>query len=152
MFNLGLIYHFGSTSSYGARAGQATAVGGDATSSSTVGSSSRTTSPGGSESISHLGDGGSTPETTIKIDLLQAQKFYQMALQEESKAQAPVYLLYLYSKWQSIDLYQSIVKDLIMESILQSPSNQLKIVFGFLSYFGLLWRTVNYLRKDHIER
>lgn len=75
-----------------------------------------------------------------------------MALQEDSKAQAPVYLLYLYSKWQSIDLYQSIVKDLIMESILQSPSNQLKIVFGFLSYFGLLWRTVNYLRKDHIER
>ena len=75
-----------------------------------------------------------------------------MALQEESKAQAPVYLLYLYSKWQSIDLYQSIVKDLIMESILQSPTNQLKIVFGFLSYFGLLWRTVNYLRKDHIER
>ena len=39
-----------------------------------------------------------------------------------------------------------------MDSILQSPSNQLKIVFGFLSYFGLLWRTVNYLRKDHIER
>ena len=75
-----------------------------------------------------------------------------MALQEDSKAQAPVYLLYLYSKWQSIDLYQSIVKDLIMESILQSPSNQLKIIFGFLSYFGLLWRTVNYLRKDHIER
>ena len=91
-------------------------------------------------------------EHLIQIDLNQAQKFYQLALKEESRAQAPVYLLYLYSKWQSVDLYESIVRELLVNSILRSPSNQIIMLAGAAAYLGLLWGTVRYLRKDHIER
>lgn len=91
-------------------------------------------------------------ENIIQIDLNQAQRFYQLALKEESRAQAPVYLLYLYSKWQSVDLYESIIKELLMNSILKSPGNQLMMLVGAAAYLGLLWGTVRYLRKDLIER
>jgi len=73
-------------------------------------------------------------------------------LKEESKAQAPVYLLYLYSKWQSVDLYQSIFKDLLLDSVFRSPKNQIGILISILMYLGLLGGTVRYLRKEHIQR
>ena len=120
MFNLGMLYHFGSdTETF-------------------------------SEITGH--SGVSDPSNIISIDLNQAQKFYQKALREEGKAQAPVYLLYLYSKWQSIDLYQSIFKDLLVDQIFKSPKNQLGILASIVLYITMLWATVRYLRKDIIER
>ena len=46
----------------------------------------------------------------IDINLSQAQKYYSKALKQESNSKTPVYLLYLYSKWQSVDLYEQIFK------------------------------------------
>ena len=76
LFNLGLIYHFGSSSNF------------------------VTQSPlPGHQSDIHSHSGVESEENNIEINLSHAQKFYNKALKEESKAQAPVYLLYLYSKW-----------------------------------------------------
>jgi len=51
-----------------------------------------------------------------------------------------------------VDLYESIIKELLMNSILKSPGNQLMMLVGAAAYMGLLWGTVRYLRKDLIER
>ena len=144
MFNLGLIYHFGSRSSLFEK----------------IKLKERAAPP--AEQVGASTDDGwaSSPpnqeaeegKNIIQIDLNQAQKFYQLALKEESRAQAPVYLLYLYSKWQSVDLYESIIKELLMNSILKSPGNQLMMLLGAAAYLSLLWGTVRYLRKDLIER
>ena len=82
----------------------------------------------------------------IKIDLQQAQKFYQQALREQSKAQTPVYLLYLYSKWQSIDLYQSIIKGVLLEKFFLNKSSQVIVAGSLLGYVIILFATVRYLR------
>lgn len=47
-----------------------------------------------------------------------------------------------------MDLYQSIVKDLILNNILFSTYNQVRIIFLILCYLVLLYKTVSYLRKD----
>ena len=138
LFNLGLLYHFGSNSLYTRASSGAETAQAD-------------TNPRQTQHFSHLGQAQES-DHVIKIDLTQAQKFYQQALKEESKAQAPVYLLYVYSKWQSIDLYESLYLGLLINGILQSPGNQLKILLGLLAYFGMLGATVKYLRREQPDR
>lgn len=117
LFNLGMIYHFGS---------------------------------GWQPEPEQTAKLGVSPrnQTVINIDLKQAQAFYQKALKEESNARTPVYILYMYSKWQSIDLYETIVSDLLIDGIQKSRVNQACILLLFALYIGLLYGTVAYLRKD----
>lgn len=63
-----------------------------------------------------------------------------------------MYLLYLYSKWQSIDLYQTVVQDLILHGLVISGRGQVALVAVTFAYFALLACTVRYLRRDHISR
>ena len=45
-----------------------------------------------------------------------AQVYYEMALKEKSSVSAPVYLMSLYSKWQRLDVVDT-VKTFVTEAI-----------------------------------
>ena len=60
-----------------------------------------------------------------------------------------MYLLYLYSKWQSIDLYESVFKDLLVDNFIKSRTNQVLAVGMLALYLSILGITVRFLRKDY---
>ena len=59
--------------------------------------------------IHHFGKG-------VEIDLEMAQTYYEKAMKEDSQSITPVYLLSLYSKWQKLDIIDTIQKFFSMNS------------------------------------
>lgn len=51
-----------------------------------------------------------------------------------------------------MDLYQTIVRELIWNGIFESTSNQVGLLFLMATYLAVLALTVRFLRKDHIQR
>ena len=52
----------------------------------------------------------------VEIDLEMAQTYYEKAMKEDSQSITPVYLLSLYSKWQKLDIIDTIQKFFSMNS------------------------------------
>lgn len=63
-----------------------------------------------------------------------------------------MYLLYVYSKWQMLDLYNTLVNDLLFEGLLTSPRN-LGIVLGSIGFYALfLAGIVRFLRRESLAK
>ena len=92
--------------------------------------------------IHQFGDGG-----VVDIDHDMAQVYYDKALKEQSSVQVPVYLMSLYSKWQRLDLADTMT-DFVVEFVEEPWSRGSVLIFGFFVYGLCLAFTVRILRDE----
>mmetsp|Transcript_3516 Transcript_3516/g.5284 ORF Transcript_3516/g.5284 Transcript_3516/m.5284 type:complete len:179 (+) Transcript_3516:26-562(+) len=95
---------------------------------------------------------GSDSEQKVEVNLDHAQAFYKRALDGQPKQQAPIYLMFLYSKWQSIDLKKVIYEDLVGGILLNKPSNVVIALGTIVFYFGFLLTIIRYLREETLSK
>lgn len=91
--------------------------------------------------IHQFGDGG-----VVDIDHDLAQLYYEKAMKENSSVQAPVYMMSLYSKWQRLDVQDTLV-DFVVEFVQEPWSRGSALIVTGIVYLLCLWGTVKVLRS-----
>ena len=89
-----------------------------------------------------FGEGG-----VVEVDHDLAQLYYEKALREKSSVSAPVYLMNLYSRWQRLNVIET-VKSFVTETIKEPWSRGAIIVLSQLCYIISVFGTVKLLRKE----
>jgi len=77
-----------------------------------------------------------------------AQVYYEKALKEKTSVSAPVYLMSLYSKWQRLDVIDT-VKSFVTEAIEEPWSKGAMLLAIQVCYVLSIFGTVKFLRKNH---
>jgi hypothetical protein len=86
----------------------------------------------------------------MKPDHDLAQLYYERALREESSAQAPVYLMNLYSRWQRLDVPQTFIS-FVTETFTESWSKGLVVIIANIAYVITIVFVVMLLRRDSLK-
>jgi TPR repeat protein len=90
-----------------------------------------------------FGQGG-----VVEINHDLAQIFYEKALKEKTSVSAPVYLLSLYSKWQRLEIVDT-VKSFFSEAIEEPWSKGALLLAVQVCYVLFVCGTVKFLRKEN---
>lgn len=90
---------------------------------------------------------GDAIDDKVKVDFDMAQQYYDKALNEKTADKAPVYLISLYNRWQSLNVTNTFW-GFAAETREDPWSNGGPIFLGIVFYVIVFWSTIRYLRKD----
>lgn len=95
--------------------------------------------------IHQFGDGG-----VVDVDHDLAQLYYEKAMKENSSVQVPVYMMSLYSRWQRLDVSNTL-EDFVVEFMEEPWSRGSVLITAFFLYVLTLGCTVKVLRDQALK-
>lgn len=91
--------------------------------------------------MQQFGEGG------VELDHDLANHYYEKALREKSSALAPIYIMSLYSRWQRLNLVETVFS--FFKEMIEEPwSKGAFILLAQLLYCLFMFCTVRFLRKE----